>query len=321
MYGGLVSSISAGLFPVHEVMVFTNTLWQIFNGPATANYDEDLGTLILSDWHHESIYSLWFVSRQGAPAMLDSGLINGTNIYDCDASGDSTCTGVLGQKYETVFESGKTYLIRLVNVATDGHFQFSIDGHSLTVIATDFVPIVPYTTDSVSLSIAQRIDVLVEANADVGDYWIRGGWVTACSNINNPSNITGILRYDSSSTADPTSTSTVTASTSCGDEPYVRIIVALRPVLNNAVCFPRFCVLAIDLELFDRNQLCHISLWMSNPPLKVSLLRNWRRQLAPISCGLSMVAASIWTGPVRHSTRLRMGTLSFPRRTMLFPSM
>lgn len=131
---------------------------------------------------------------------------------------------MLGTKFQTVFESGTKYRIRLVNVAIDGHFQFSIDGHTLTVIATDLVPIVPYETDSVLVSIGQRVDVIVEANAAAGDYWLRGGWVASCSTINRASDITGIVRYDASSTSDPTTTSTVTASTSCGDEPYASIV-------------------------------------------------------------------------------------------------
>lgn len=181
--------------------------------------------LFLGDWHHTDVWELWDqTARQGAPPTLDGGLINGTNTYNCSATSDTTCSGVLGSKFETVFESGSTYRIRLINVAIDGHFQFSIDGHSLTVIATDLVPIVPYTTDSVLVSIGQRVDIVVEANADAGDYWLRGGWVSSCSTINNVDDITGIVRYDASSTSDPTSTSTVTASTSCGDEPYASIV-------------------------------------------------------------------------------------------------
>lgn len=198
---------------------------KILNGPATANYDEDLGALFLGDWHHTDVWQLWDESAKlGAPPTLDGGLINGTNTYNCSTTSDPTCTGVLGSKFETVFESGTTYRIRLVNVAIDGHFQFSIDGHSLTVIGTDLVPIVPYETDSVLVSIGQRVDVLVEANAAAGDYWLRAGWVAACATINRADDITGIVRYDASSTSDPTSTSTVTASTSCGDEPYESIV-------------------------------------------------------------------------------------------------
>lgn len=195
----------------------------ILNGPATADYDEDLGELFLSDWSHTPIFTLWETAKQGAAPTLEGGLINGTNTYNCTGA-DDVCEGVVGAKYETVFESGKKYLIRLVNTAVEGHFQFSIDGHSLTVIANDLVPIVPYTTDSVLISMGQRYDVIVEANAAAGDYWLRGGWISACATNSNPDGMTGIVRYDNSSTADPTSSSSVTAATMCGDEPYESLV-------------------------------------------------------------------------------------------------
>lgn len=187
------------------------------NGPATADYDEDLGLLFLSDWSHIPADALWDTAKLGGPPTLENTLINGTNTFDCSTSTDANCVGG-GKKWETTFVSGTKYLIRLVNSAVDAHMQFSIDGHTLTVIATDFVPIVPYTTDSVLVSIGQRYDVIVEANAATADYWLRGGWVTTCSANDNVANMTGIIRYDASSTADPVSVSTVTASTDCGDE-------------------------------------------------------------------------------------------------------
>jgi FtsP/CotA-like multicopper oxidase with cupredoxin domain len=52
--------------------------------------------------------------------------------------------------------------------------KFSIDGHRMTVIATDYVPTVPYTTDTVTLGVAQRTDVLVQALDTPGaTYWMR----------------------------------------------------------------------------------------------------------------------------------------------------
>jgi hypothetical protein len=123
-----------------------------------------------------------------------------------------------------VFESGKKYRLRLVNSAVDGHFQFSVDGHNFTVIANDLVPIVPYETESLLISIGQRYDIIIEANADSGgDYWLRSGWVTSCAGNLNAADITGIVRYDSSSTADPTTTS-ITVGNNCGDEPMASLI-------------------------------------------------------------------------------------------------
>ena len=201
----------------------------IINGPATADYDEDLGMLFLTDWGHSSVFELWDQARSGATPVLETGLVNGTNTFDCSASDDAKCIGG-GTKFETVFESGKKYRIRVINTAVDAHFQFSIDGHNLTVISSDLVPIVPYQTESVLITIGQRYDVIVEANAPVGDYWLRSGYL--CSANGNPTNITGIVRYNSSSNADPTTTA-VTAIIACGDEPLASLVPYLAMNVGN----------------------------------------------------------------------------------------
>ncbi|TPX12651.1 uncharacterized protein E0L32_000828 [Thyridium curvatum] len=192
-------------------------------GPATANYDEDLGSVFLQDWPHTEAFALWYKARQGGPPVMENGLINGTNTFNCTGSADKKCVGG-GKKFEVNFEAGKKYRMSVVNVATDGHFQFSIDGHSLTVISTDLVPIVPYKTDSVLVSIGQRYDVVVEANAKPGNYWLRAGWNSACANNGNAPDITGIVRYDKADKANPTSNSTVIPSKSCGDEPLQSLV-------------------------------------------------------------------------------------------------
>lgn len=188
----------------------------IINGPTTADYDEDLGVMMLNDWSHTSAFDLWPSVRFGGPPSMENGLINGTNTFECSAD-DVRCVGGT-QKWTGVFEAGKKYKLRLVNSGTDSHFQFSIDGHNLTVVANDFVPIVPYTTEAIGIAIGQRYDVIIEANAAPGDYWLRAKWNSACAQNQNPDGITGIIRYDAASTADPTTVSTVTKAESCGDE-------------------------------------------------------------------------------------------------------
>ncbi|KAL8790922.1 MAG: hypothetical protein Q9213_000347 [Squamulea squamosa] len=198
----------------------------IFRGPATDNYDEDLGALFLQDWSHEPNIAAWENKvRYGMTHSLSNLLINGTNTFDCSSASDDSCVGG-GKKFQTVFKPGKKYLIRLINVATDSQFQFSIDGHKLRVIANDFVPIKPYDTDSIVINAAQRYDLIVEANAPVGDYWLRAVWVDACAGVANdhPEDSTGIIRYDASSTNEPTSVSAIEAPTVCSDEPLESLI-------------------------------------------------------------------------------------------------
>ena len=185
----------------------------IINGPATADYDEDLGAIFIDDWDHVTADVIWStianfnVTFNGS----DTGLINGKNTGNCTlynaTKPDPNCVGD-GEKFQLLFEEGKKYRLRVLNVAEEDWAQFSIDNHTLTVIATDFVPIVPYQTDSVFIDMGQRYDVIVEANAPPGDYWLRSGFEQYCiPNADGPNNVTAIVRYNNESTAKPTSTS------------------------------------------------------------------------------------------------------------------
>jgi FtsP/CotA-like multicopper oxidase with cupredoxin domain len=44
------------------------------------------------------------------------------------------------------FTAGKKHRIRLINAGAEAIEKFSIDGHTMTVIANDFVPVIPYDT-------------------------------------------------------------------------------------------------------------------------------------------------------------------------------
>jgi FtsP/CotA-like multicopper oxidase with cupredoxin domain len=189
----------------------------VINGPATANYDEDLGPVFLSDWAHEDAFDLWdTVARLGGPPELENGLINGKNTFNGG-----------GERSEFTFSEGTSYRLRLVNTAIDGYIRFAVDNHTLTVIANDLVPIVPYEADSIIIGIGQRYDVVINATQTSGDYWMRAIWQTSCSNntagwVND---ILAIVRYDSSSTADPTTTNdAVNSASACQDEPYASLV-------------------------------------------------------------------------------------------------
>ncbi|GKT45069.1 laccase-1 [Colletotrichum spaethianum] len=163
------------------------------NGPASAPYDEDLGVVVLSDWFHRTTDELYEAAATSGPPTPQTGLINGTGKY-----------GDLGSRFTTVFESGKSYRMRLVNSAIDTHWKFMIDNHTLEVIAADFVPLNPYNATDLSIGIGQRYDIIVRANQAVSDYWLRAIPQITCSTNENTLDIKGIVRYDASSTADPT---------------------------------------------------------------------------------------------------------------------
>lgn len=53
-----------------------------------------------------------------------------------------------------------SYLLRLVNTAIDTHFKFMVDNHTMTVIAADFVPIVPYTTEVLDINMGRQLSII-----------------------------------------------------------------------------------------------------------------------------------------------------------------
>lgn len=81
--------------------------------------------------------------------------------------------------------SGKTYLLRLMNVGSQGMQRFTIDGMKVTVIAQDFIPVVPYETDVVDIGIGQRTYVLFKATVGPTDaLWMLSDVSPLCSMSN-----------------------------------------------------------------------------------------------------------------------------------------
>jgi len=184
----------------------------VVHGPASQNYDHDLGPLTLTDWFHDTIFALNVRALHSTtgPPIPDTGLINGT------------MKGASGGKYHvTTLKKGKKHRLRLINTGIDNNFHVSVDGHQLTVITSDFVPIKPYTTSSISINIGQRYDVIINANQAVGNYWLRADVATGCGRNRNPNNIKSIIRYEGAPDEEPTTQNTVTKSTACYDESVV----------------------------------------------------------------------------------------------------
>lgn len=122
----------------------------VINGPATADYDEDLGVVFLNDWDSETVDELYTQAETSGPPTLDNGLINGTNVYGSDDDSSQS-----GARLNVSFTSGTSYRMRLVNAAVDSHFKFSIDNHTMTVIAADLVPIEPYNATVLDLGMGK----------------------------------------------------------------------------------------------------------------------------------------------------------------------
>jgi len=114
----------------------------IIHGPTVENWDIDLGTVLIQDWYHTPAFQVWYQVQQKPPVPSDNGLINGKNK-----------NGSVGEYSEFIFEPGKRYRMRVINTATDGHFKFSIDQHTMTVQAADFIAVEPYNQTVLNVAI------------------------------------------------------------------------------------------------------------------------------------------------------------------------
>jgi len=159
----------------------------VIDGPATANYDVDLGVLPVQDWFYETAFSnIYKLSRaliRGNPTA-DNVLINGTNK---NAQGG-------GAYHRNTIEKGKKYRLRLVNNGTNDNFKIGLDKHNMTVIAMDFVPIVPFTTEWLFIGIGQRYDVIINADQPIDSYWFHVVPQIGCAN-NVVANAVSIFSY------------------------------------------------------------------------------------------------------------------------------
>lgn len=183
----------------------------VVHGPNQKTYDTDIGPIMLQDWYHTDYFKLVeeTLTPGASPVKSDNNLINGKMNFNCStvAAGDTTkCTNNAGiSKFK--FTTGKTHRLRLINSGSEAVQRFSIDGHTMTVIANDFVEVQPYTTKVVTLGIGQRSDVLVTANAGTSKsaFWIRSN-ITSCSNFNQPYAVAALYYDQADTTKAPTST-------------------------------------------------------------------------------------------------------------------
>ncbi|KAH7891029.1 laccase [Phlebopus sp. FC_14] len=162
--------------------------------PLAHMYDvDDENTVItLADWYHSPSTQL---NQIVGAVTANSTLINGLGRYP---GGPMSPLAVIN------VEQGLRYRLRIIGLSCDPWFNFTIDGHRMTIIEADGIETEPVEVDSLPVFAGQRYSVVVTANQPVDNYWIR-----SLSNLPNQTFAGGqssaILRYKGASEQDPTS--------------------------------------------------------------------------------------------------------------------
>ncbi|KAG6852998.1 hypothetical protein C0991_007680 [Blastosporella zonata] len=165
--------------------------------PYKSRYDvDDESTIItLADWYHASARSL--LPKGQIPPASQTTLINGKGRHP---DYPSTTLSVIN------VQNMKRYRLRIIAMACDPAFTFSIDSHTLTIIEADGEYTQPLVVDSLVLYAGQRYSAILTANQPVGNYWIRSNPDRGFPGFEGGRN-SAILRYADAPEEEPTSTS------------------------------------------------------------------------------------------------------------------
>ncbi|KAJ6582112.1 multicopper oxidase/laccase [Mycena capillaripes] len=180
--------------------------------PQRSLYDVDDETTVitLADWYHFPAPSAPLIP------VANSTLINGLGRYQ---GGPASPLAVIS------VTKGKRYRFRLVAISCDPNYNFSIDGHSLTIIEVDGVNHKLLTVDSLQIFAGQRYSFVLHADQKINNYWVRANPNVGNTGFEGGIN-SGILRYVDAHKREPATNST-------GTTPLVE--TALHPLVRTPV--------------------------------------------------------------------------------------
>jgi FtsP/CotA-like multicopper oxidase with cupredoxin domain len=197
----------------HFSAQYANGVWGTIHidGPASNNYDIDLGVFPINDYYYKTADELVVITSTQGPPPSDNVLFNGTNINPLDST--------KGKYANVTITPGKRHRLRIINTSVENHFTVSLVGHQFTVLSTDLVPVNSFSTDSLFVAIGQRYDVFFEASQPVGNYWFNAtvGGSTGCGSSTNL-HPAAIFHYAGAATnALPTNQGTAPPDSACQD--------------------------------------------------------------------------------------------------------
>ncbi|KAI7997556.1 Laccase-11 [Camellia lanceoleosa] len=147
--------------------------------------------IILGEWWNQDVETMINQANQlgQAPQLSDAHTINGKPgpLFPCS------------EKYTFAMEveSGKMYLLRIINAAIDDDLFFAIAGHNMTVVEIDAVYTKPFTTEAILIAPGQTTNVLVKADQRPSRYFMATRpFMDAPVPVDNKT-ATAILQYKS----------------------------------------------------------------------------------------------------------------------------
>ncbi|XP_052196806.1 laccase-11-like [Diospyros lotus] len=123
--------------------------------------------ILLGEWWNADVEE---VERQGDSLGLPPNVSDAHTINGKPGTLVSTCSEK--HTFAMEVESGKTYLLRIINAALNDELFFAIAGHNMTVVEIDAVYTKPFTTRALLIGPGQTTNVLVQANQAPSRYFM-----------------------------------------------------------------------------------------------------------------------------------------------------
>ncbi|XP_059631468.1 putative laccase-9 [Cornus florida] len=157
--------------------------------PFTKPDDEEI--IVIGSWYNGDINKEVLEDLQTGVDMPESDafVINGQPGDFSECSNGTTT-------YRRLIDSGKTYLLRIVNAAMNADLFFAIAQHNITVVGMDGNYLKPIATPYIVISPGQTMDVLLSANQSLGQYYMATReYHSADYSDYDATNATAILEY------------------------------------------------------------------------------------------------------------------------------
>lgn len=155
------------------------------------DYDAEQGYMLSKDGVYENRSQILTTrlprGRNNSLWNAHSSLINGNGRYYDPQTGKHNEAPLRDFKVQ----EGKSYRFRVINAASVYSYRVSVDGHNITIIASDGKMVVPVEVESFWVHPGERFDFLLEATARKGKYLIRG----VAEDAINPIPAEAVLHY------------------------------------------------------------------------------------------------------------------------------
>ncbi|XP_019096969.1 PREDICTED: laccase-22-like isoform X2 [Camelina sativa] len=144
--------------------------------------------IVFGEWWNSDVEAVISQSTQSGlpPNISDAHTINGLTgqVPGCKSRG-----------YTLHVETGKKYLLRIINAAVNDELFFKIAGHNLTVVEVDATYIKPFDTETLFLGPGQTTNAILTANHPQGNFLMTiSPFMDTVVPVNNVT-ATAFLRY------------------------------------------------------------------------------------------------------------------------------